>query len=195
MKRKKSIYREGDVVRIVNPLFVKRVGYPWNKEHVKNHVITDEQRQSLTTMLAKFNLHPSFLGSNKGYFDTAFEKVLDEMAYWVMKTQGFGGRERTIHTELKEDCRGKLAKIISKRVVKTGHYFPSTSYYDDYNGGHEYEPGGLKNEKTHVLLNLDVFTDDNMWALKSILDFYKIEIEECNVEIYKKEKETDECTG
>lgn len=184
---KKLIYRAEDVVRIVNPLFVTRVGYPWDKEYVKKNVITDDQRKALTEMLEKFHLRPSYFGfEGKGYFDNAFEKILDEMAYWVMKTQGFGGRERTIHTELREDCRGKLAKIISKRVVKTGEYFPSTSYYD-YNGETEYEPGGLRKEKTHVLLNLDIFSDDGMWAMISSTD--KMEIEECHVEIYKQQKE------
>lgn len=190
--KKKLIYRAEDVVRIVNPLFVTRVGYPWDKEYVKKNVITDDQRKALTEMLEKFHLRPSYFGfEGKGYFDNAFEKILDEMAYWVMKTQGFGGRERTIHTELREDCRGKLAKIISKRVVKTGEYFPSISYYDDYNGGTEYEPGGLRKEKTHVLLNLDIFSDDGMWAMIPTID--RMEIEECNVILHERIKRFQFC--
>jgi hypothetical protein len=103
-------------------------------------------------------------------------KVTHLSAYLQAKRDGFGGRERSIHycpdvynSTLfgTVDDEGHLkstplkTEIFSKRVVKTGTYYPPRHprYYDD----DEYKPGGLTDIKTHVIVTThygDFHTDD-----------------------------------
>jgi len=192
--KKKHVYRPGDIVRIKNPLFVKRVGYPWTKEYVKEHVITKEQRKAITELISKFEL--SWSDDLNGFDEDCYNKILDEVAYRVLRKNGFGGDKRTLHTVLKEKYQDKLAEVRVKRTVKTGTYCHGScgSYYEP----DDYDPPVLLKEKTHVLLQVAIFSDEEMWAHYNVFspedeDLSSVnargyEIEECNVEPYKTQK-------
>ena len=203
--KKKHIYRVGDVVRIKNPLFVKRVGYPWDKEYVKKHIITDEQRKAITELMAKFGLSWSEetnvinnipVSWDAGFDEMCYNNILDEIAYRVLRKKGFGGKERTLHTVLKEKYQDKFAEVRAKRVIKTGTYCHGScgSYYEP----DDYDPPFLLKEKTHVLLQVEIFSDEEMWAHYNVFspeddDISKensrgYEIDEVNVEPYKTQK-------
>lgn len=166
VKEKKIVFNRGDIVRIKIPEFVLRVGYPWDKEYVKKHIITPEQKRSIEDMFVKFGLVTTFEGAivpnNTTWFGTAYDKIIDEMAYWVLKENGFGGSERKLHTVLKENYRDKFAEVVSKRIVKTGTY--QYGFCGSYYEPDDYSPPYLSNEKTHVLLGVAIFSDDDMWA-------------------------------
>jgi hypothetical protein len=186
-------------------LFVKRVGYPWNKEYVKKHIITDEQRKAITELMAKFGLswsadndviHDIPVGFDSGFDEHCYNNILDEIAYRVLRKNGFGGNERTLHTVLKEKYQDKFAEVRAKRTVKTGTYCHGScgSYYEP----DDYDPPVLLEERTHVLLQVEIFSDEEMWAHYNVFspeddDISKensrgYEIEECNVEPYKSQK-------
>ena len=160
------VFKCCDIIRIKNPEFVLRVGYPWDKDYVKKHVITPEQKEAIEDMFSKFGFgvktEDGYLAPVNAWFGTAHDKILDEMAYWILKEKGFGGSERKLHTVLKEKYRDKLAEVRFKRVVKTGTYQYGSrgSYYEP----DDYSPPYLSNEKSHVLLNVEIFSDDEMWA-------------------------------
>lgn len=185
-RKRKHVYKVGDVVRITNPLFVVRVGYPWNKQYVIENIITPEQKKALDIMFEAYELRApegyAQLDVPSGIVEKIREKIVDELAYGLLHKHRYGGRVRQIHTEVKEKWKDKPARVIGKRVVKTGEYIPGHGGYDYYNGGYDYDPPYLANEKTHVLLKLDIFSDDEMWAISGLYEnLMEPEIEEAHV--------------
>lgn len=182
---KKIVYHIGDKVKIINPLFIQRVGYVWDKKYVIKNVITPEQKQALEEFLIKCGFVSGTSGG--GLFSYAYEEIMERLAYWVLRKEGFGGKERSIHTKLRETAREKIATIIKKRVVKTGKYTEGrTTGWEEP----EYNPPYLSNEKSHVLLTLDYYFDDNLGMED---DIWPPEIEECNVALYERVKKWKAC--
>lgn len=192
-KAKKFVYHVGDIVKVVHPLVVKRVGYPWNKKHIKEKVITKKQKKALWACLDRFGLmsEPAirplmFIDRNEGLFD----KLLDEIAYELGRKNGWGGTKRKVFCEAMEELRGKECRIVGKRCVQSGTYNHGCSgrggYYDDE---WDYDPPHLSDVKAHVLLKLDIFPHKDIWAHPVVHsgEFPEYpEIEEVNVELVKK---------
>ena len=158
MSKRKNIIRVGDNVKIVNPEIVIRWGYPLTKQIVKDTIITQEQKDSIYTMMTKFGYVPVpqlFDGSNTEA-DYIYEKLLDTMAYHLISKHGFGGKDRRLFVENKESLRNKSGQVIERKVVKTGTYHTGGGGYD-YWGEYDYEPSYLENEKSHVLYRIFVY--------------------------------------
>jgi hypothetical protein len=163
---KPNIIRIGSQVKIVYPITVARWGYNLTKQIVKDTLITDEQKEAIHTMMAAFGSRPPApismtfgLETKTAGKDKVYERILDLMAWKVLQREGFGGDERKLFRLGKESLRGKIGNGVDRKVVKTGKYFASWSGYDSYSGEYDYEPGGLADEKTHVLFKVCVFTD------------------------------------
>ena len=110
------------------------------------------------------------------YYENSYEKILDELSYVILKSKSFGGNERKLYTEIREDLRGKEYRVCKRKVVKTGIHQSCKECYDDYLGGPEYEPPLLVNEKTHVLFSIgfnETFTDD-IWIENKNLEKIKL---------------------
>lgn len=152
----RTVYHVGDIVKVVNPRFVERVGYPL----------------IYTALIEEFESHPNLkkclvllgLANEHASIDPRGRMARDFVigcARAAVHHRGFGGRERKIHyrTEepifLRSSSRDEDADIelvvLGKRTAKTGTYYPPTSGYS-WEGEYDYEPGGLTDEKTHVLL-------------------------------------------
>ena len=174
-KDKKHVYRIGDIVRIVDPKFVERVGYPlvWPmlmdefdaklpvvREAMKNLIFTDASEEM-------FEFNQQITRTKTNATDRDFLKGVCMAA---VRMRGFGGDERSLHyfDSLEfERFRGCLFEINGKRVVKTGKRFAGSSSVS-YEGEYDYENGGLNDMKTHTLLKLRY-----------------LEIEACNVELVR----------
>lgn len=189
MKKKKQVFKINDIVRIKNPEFVIRVGYPWDKEYVKNSILTAEDKERVAKLMLSVGIAPPRFGL-EWEDDKCYRTIIDELSYHILKARGFGGNTRSLHVILKEKFRNKLAKVYKKRVVKTGTYTPGGNYRtaEDY----EYDPPFLSMEKSHVLLNLDIFKDDEMWSMYSYVEEnipnfrFGFEIDDINVELVEK---------
>jgi hypothetical protein len=72
------------------------------------------------------------------------------MAYESCKANGWGGRDRRIHTHRFEEYAGANFTVQGVRFVKTGEYMPGR-FYGTYDG-YEEDPPYLGNEKTHRIL-------------------------------------------
>lgn len=181
-KPKELVCRIHDEVVIVNPLVVRRIGYPLSltegREHVEklygNEIASIFRRVTgrVPDQFDERNTLGPLFGNSPSY-----DNILKEFAYAYIRAKSFGGPERTIHTELVEKLRGIRCRVSGKRMVKTGTYRPAAGG-QDYWGDYEYEPAYLKNEKTHVLLELSPINLEDLIALGQYLTF---EIEECNV--------------
>lgn len=137
MTSRKNIIRVDDRVRIIRPVVVVRVGYPKAVSDYRN------QAEKVFGPLLDAN---DFGGRIR-------EKVLREVAYGLARQDGFGGRQRTLHTKEIPDILGQEFCVTGIRTVKTGTYYPPTGGRGGYYGDEwDYEPGGLSDEKTHRLV-------------------------------------------
>lgn len=192
-KVKKHVYRIGDKVRILKPMWIHRVGYPLIWTDLIEEVEADPRTAAAMTALGFGGYEPNDLGKlfgSKAFkFDRDFIRAVARMR---VEQRGFGGKERKLIYEAdiravkKAESEGKAKspygfvwlekepmdytgfgmEVTGKRVVKTGTYYPPSGgrgYYPEDDGW--YESGGLENPQTHVLLSVGVG-----------------EIEACNVE-------------
>lgn len=158
---KKDVIRKGDTVRVLRPRWVKRVGYPLIWTDLVDEVRGDPRSAEALKVLG--------LPDN----DLNDERISDfvrAVARARVKQRGFGGNERSIHylrvvskdedplALVASDCVpshgyvGRKLVVTGKRVVKTGTRFPAWSGRSGPDYEYDYEPGGLDNCKTHVLL-------------------------------------------
>lgn len=134
MKKNPNIIRLNDRVRIVIPKVVVRVGYP---KTVKDYLEAAEGK------------YGQQLRYDMG--DFLAEKALRQIAYGLAKTDGFGGRERSLHMEDKPELLGQEFNVSGVRMVQTGTYYPPSGY-TSYYGEYDYEPGGLADMKARRLV-------------------------------------------
>lgn len=176
--KKPRPYRIGDIVRVLRPKWIKRVGYPLHYTDLLEEVEKDPRSWQALAILEgrEFTL---FDGLSKGAkLPHEFAKCVARMR---VQERGFGGRERAIIYEPEVPPEpGSIylgpcfdlaylqhCYVRSKRVVYTGTYSPG-GYYESYDGREDYYPE-LCDRKAHVLLMLDS----------------GYEIEACNVELVK----------
>lgn len=194
MKTKPIRYNIGDKIKIIDPQMFVRCGYPLTPQIVKEQHITDEEKKSITDFLSTFGIteygvlasYYSPRGSRRYYYYKAFDAIMNIIAYNRVGQMQMGGNERTIHTEYDPHKKDIVYTVIGKKVHRTGTYFPSRSSVD-YWGEYDYEPGGLANMKTHVILELSEY-GQQMWL--SSVD-KPIKIEQCHVEPYLEEKDNE----
>lgn len=142
---RKHVYRVGDRIRIVNPQFVERVGYPtvWT-----SYFETYKTHPKLIEAMALLGL------DNPG--GRAMREFAEGAARAANRLAGFGGRERTIHYFKYDgmDYAGEITAVLAKRVVRTGVYYPPSGgkIWTDYGYEYDYQDGGLDDAKSHVLL-------------------------------------------
>lgn len=180
--KNKNIIRVDDIVKITIPNVFMRCGYPLTKKIVMETLYKQEHKDAVANMLKVFNINQSTIGVDQWLSEngvpTLYEEAMDNVLYALAKTtlkqQGWGGGERKIYTENRSEYSDKLAKVVGRRVVKTGTRYNANRSYDYYDGYYDYEPAGLKNEQSHVILKVCV------WNCNSLLN--EIEIEKCNVE-------------
>ena len=162
-----SVFRPGDLFLVKDPVLVERVGYPLGKKVAEKHVevTLETEIESLFARLgAEIDVEETAedikmagairfkrKGAEVSHWD--MKRVVSGLASHWLKVKGFGGNVRSLHTfrddSLKPDTE---CQVISRRTVKTGTRYAATSSGPDYNGEYDYEPGGLENCQTHVLL-------------------------------------------
>lgn len=170
---KKDIIRVGDFVKVLRCRWVKRVGYPLVWTDLIDEVEADPKVREAWNLLTGETYMPpdrpkptnvsSFIDWTTASMcspemSRAFVRAV---AMLHVEQRGFGGRERKIIYDdpLKNQFLGApeflpTLEVYSKKVVKTGTYFSGSGHlYDEFSGEYEYEPGGLDNMKTHVLLS------------------------------------------
>lgn len=161
MATKRHVWRPGDKLRVLNPLWVKRVGYPlvWYElmEEVKADIKVGQAWGVLTGSIlqhAAGYLRDMGIGPTDGvprYFLQAAAKALVE-------ARDFGGNERKIIYDDPHGCQcvpGAVLEVYSKRVVKTGTRFAATAGSAGpwgFDEGWEGDPARLADMKTHILL-------------------------------------------
>lgn len=128
--------RVGDFVKIVNPVFVDRVGYPV--------CVDDFVKPAETAMYSA--------GLLAGFVPTRTEKdAIRAFARVLAKRAGFGGPTRSLHTTTRPDLQDAECLVVNRKQAVTGVRVPghggqAHQYYEDAEGPH------LKDPKQHTLL-------------------------------------------
>ncbi len=158
---KKNVYRIGDRVRIIEPRFVERVGYPlvWpmlmDEFKAKLSQCRDAMRFLIDGVPSEEALKFSLRACDEA--DAADKEFLKGLCMAAVRMRGFGGNERALHYYADgpyEHMRNCELTVTAKRVCKTGTRFAGHSSYS-YEGEYDYENGGLSDEKTHTLLTVE----------------------------------------
>jgi hypothetical protein len=148
------VYHVGDIVRIVEPLVVVRVGYPLTKIEALDAA---EKEYSLKI----YDFIANITGQANEFVITEtdprlYHDLVDALASYWLRLKGYGGKERKIYTEVNEELRDTGGwRVFNKRTVKTGTYNAGGAYFGGYDSEPDYEPPHLANEKCHVLLTLE----------------------------------------
>jgi len=155
---KKNIIRIGDTVKIIDPEFFIRCGYNLCLSEVTEKIIKErkEEIEQFIDKFFKFNMIPNEIFgfmSDENISDTGKE-IAKALAYKQIQLEGFGGKERKIFTETKEEYKNKLFKVTDIKYHQTGTYYPPSGGYSYYSDDWDYESGGLKNMKVHKILYL-----------------------------------------
>lgn len=179
-----NIIRINDKVRVVNPFVFKKVGYKLGISDFLSKISLEEKRKAAELLGCDY-ISRIIDGEECGYISKelldefnidislskAFDKILNELAYVKLAKSGYGGKERIIHVLEKPQLLNKICTVFDKKIVKTGIY---------NNGGGDYEGDytlpHLSNEKSHVILNVQL---DN---LDDCYDLFSFKIEAKNVE-------------
>lgn len=162
MSKKKDIIRVGDKVKILRPLFIYRWGYDNNLSDVYDEVMKKYQPQIWEFLN---NIHgmegqKTGLMSLSNFPQRYITRIAESLAYYIVGTRMRGGSVRKLFYREPNnnsfplfsnyvDPHGQLVSQI--KIAKTGTYFAPWSG----EGGYDWEPGGLYEEKTHKLLRLE----------------------------------------
>jgi hypothetical protein len=139
-------------VRIVNPEFVVRVGYPNTVLSYLPKAIElydDKLREVLG------NLWNTPRPGDTGVKYRLRRNTLHDIAHRLAKKDGFGGSARTVHTIRREALQGNVYTVMATKRVVTGIYYgghtSSSAFFAEHD---DYEPPSLENAEHHLLLGL-----------------------------------------
>ncbi len=160
-ENKKHVWRPGDRARVLEPVFVTRVGYPKTVDDYLPQV--DEHDADLMEFLRKLLdrevaaegpalILRSHL-TEKMLEHAAVLRVKRQLAYLVAKRDGFGGRERVLHTVRVPEAALEIIEVGKVKRAVTGTYYPPTGWSSL--DGDDYEPGGLSSPVHHQLATVD----------------------------------------
>jgi hypothetical protein len=157
----KSKYAKiGQMVRVITPKIFIRAGYP-----LTSRILLQTRKAEVDAMVVKaaeamgmYILPPEI--------EFSIEDPIERLDHWVVRNlrqavccyllrkEGFGGSERQVFEREVPNMTGATGKVLGKRTVKTGVHFGPCGGYDNFNNEYYYEPGGLTNEKTHVVYDV-----------------------------------------
>lgn len=165
MKKKKDIIRVGDRVEIIEPHIFVRCGYPKTIEDCICEVEKEhgEVLQKFVKDLGLSILPPFSPYGKDSFFSDVYEEVRRAVAYARLRAQHFGGARRSVHTEYKENEKGRQYLVNGIRFVKSGTY-EAGGWYGGMDG-YEYEPAYLTDQKTHKILRIGYFPDMEIEAV------------------------------
>ena len=169
-----NIIRIGDRVKIINPRFIKRVGYNLSPNEIDDSIVDVALVRNFLDDFSEL-----ITGGKSGYEykNDIPRQIIHALKYFYVDLKDFGGNERKIHYYDENECvkynsHINIMKVIDKRVVKTGTYetecVDESDYFQGYYSG-VYSKRSLVNTKTHVLIKLE----------------NGYEIENCDVELIK----------
>lgn len=134
IEMKRDIIRIGDTVKIINPRYIIRVGYP--------KILTDYIPE----------VEDKYQDILKNIPREAYNKVKMALAYAIAVKDKFGGSERSVHFDNALELANKEFQVIDIRYVKTGKYCSGGYNSGGWDGEGDYDPPYLCDIKCHKIL-------------------------------------------
>lgn len=153
MGTRKQVIREGDIVRVLKGRTVRRVGYPLGFDEAVEQLGWPVVLEAADAARVALGLSPR----KQGLWDSVVPKhpeedpFLRQIVWEYIRGKYFGGSTRSIHWTDDDTLVGLEGLVVGKRVVKTGDRYPASVGWEDY------EPGGLDNCQTHVLVEVSLY--------------------------------------
>lgn len=177
MPKKKDVIRVGDIVEVTDDKFIERIGYTltWKNfyEEMRDHPnfksamrlldidITFRPNKLIIELAHAKAISENFGGNERKIFYypnpqecEEYLKKNDSLISHVGSEDDryyygpYVHRYSIFSSRYAESKIGRRFNVIDKRLAKTGKRFPPYSDFEDYT------PGGLENEKTHIILKL-----------------------------------------
>lgn len=139
----KKIVRVGDWVKILEPRFVVRVGYPKSVDDYLPEV--DVHMPAVDVVIAELVGRKNLGGGPEHVERRIREKIRRDLAYLCARRDSFGGRERSLHTIELPEYAGRETFVSDVRTAVTGTYYPASGGSNYF--GEDDDPPGLMNEK------------------------------------------------
>lgn len=180
MRKKKDTIRVGDMVRILRPNFIYKWGYENNLQKYKEDIAIRHEHSIqvfITKMLGEIEGNnvvqdPRIYSlSSKKHPKNAVYRIASGIAYALVNRNMKDGNVRKLFycsdPSYEEEFKfpfslvynheaGQVAEVTEIKMVKTGRYYsPEYEYSDWEDWAYDVIPGGLHEEKTHKLLQLD----------------------------------------
>jgi hypothetical protein len=133
-----KIIRVGDEVKVINPECFLRCGYPLTKLDVYQEVEEKYNRQ-IYELIRHTGMHDP-------KYHLVKYKIIDALAYGLLKQRRFGGHERKIYTDTWKELHNKIGVVRKIKFVTTGTYNAGGGYAEDY------DPPFLSSVGTHKIL-------------------------------------------
>lgn len=159
---KRRPIRPGDRVRVLRDRFIERIGYPLVWWMLEEEVEKDPRTREALRVLGVPGFEAVEGAPSKGghFFDFQATEIPRYFAIAVAKLRveerRFGGNERKIFYHEPGGYgrwAGSVLEVYSKRIAKTGTRFSAKYGRSSYDGEEWYEPGGLEDCKTHIILS------------------------------------------
>ena len=155
----KSVIRVGDMIRVVIPEVVVRVGYEhdflWHRKR-----IAQDHRTAIDVLIREvYPEYPAWAWEDSSRWEDIRQRVAMGLAREASLRDRKYGAKRRIFTEPAQELMGSVGQVIAIRSAKTGRYHPASG------NGENWEPAYLEGEKTHRLLTLSTPRGVEMDAL------------------------------
>ena len=162
--------RVDDLVEIVIPQYVLRVGYPkCPADYVA--LVRQQHEAALRTI---YGFHSNYATTAK--LPRQLQRAIQDLAYLACQRDGFGGKERRIHLSGPDErLRGRRFRVDRTRMVQEGDYYPPYSGRS-YEGEYDYEPGGLLNQRSRRLATSHIWVAADRRAEFPVEHLLRIEI-------------------
>jgi len=143
MKKTNSPFHVGDNVRIIEPCFVLRVGYP--KTPADYLPAVEDAHAELALFLKSLGINPVAKAHNQ-----SMHTLKKTLAYMLAQKDHFGGLTRSLHYNIIPGAVNATTIIQELKTVVTGHYSPGShgSHDNSFDDG---EPASLDNRTYHRL--------------------------------------------
>ena len=149
---KKRVIKAGDRIKIITPQIFKRCGYPLSYEEAEKY-IEDNHKDKV------FNVISSVVGEDeydifnpRREHTKSYRKIIEGLALEYLKSKSYGGKTRSIHTELDPELVDKYAIVKEVKVHQSGTYVSGGGGYSYYDWEPDYDPPYLTNVKCHRIL-------------------------------------------
>lgn len=189
-RRNPDLIRAGDLVRVVNPEFFLRCGYPSSIAQEAEAILKKNKKEIedfIRSLFPNFPHSPP-LGieyhedySWKGQLPGQVVKgIAHNLGRYKLIMSGFGGQERKIHTEKLEVEEDAIYRVNQTFQVVTGTYEYGRGGYNSYTEEYDYEPPYLSDMKSHRILDISraIQMQDLTWSSYPLLTL-KIEAKNC----------------